>query len=172
MNPLALDLSLTATGWAMSVDEHGVYQTGNLRGIERLTALQDWLIEMLYDHGPDIVVLEGYAMGARGRSVFNIGEWGGVARLAINQAGILYVEVAPATLKKFATGRGNAPKPDMRMELYKRASLDLADDNEVDALWLLAATHEAYGEPLWEMPKVNVEALEKVQWPAVRGGVT
>lgn len=164
MKPLALDLSLTATGWAMSLEQHGVHHTGTLRGVERLVALQDWLADMLYDHDPDMVAIEGYAMGARGRAVFNIGEWGGVARLTIQQAGVPYVEIPPSTLKKFATGRGNAPKPDMRMELYKRTGLDITDDNEVDAIWLAAATHQAYDDPLWKMPAANVDALAKVDW--------
>lgn len=177
MRILALDLSLTATGWAITrgdlVSSYGVATpTNGLRGVERLQKWQEWLdLRSPDDDSPgyDLVVLEGYSMGSRGRAVFNIGEWGGVARLTIYQAGIPFVEVPPSTLKKFATGRGNAPKPDLRMELYKRSGLDVADDNAVDALWLLAAARERYGEPLWPMPKANVEALGKVDWPELDG---
>lgn len=44
------------------------------------------------------------------------------------------------TLKKFATGRGNALKPDMLaalpLELKKRAAREKLDDNAVDAWWV------------------------------------
>jgi len=65
-------------------------------------------------------------------------------------------------LKKYATGKGTAPKPDLRMELYKRSGLDVADDNAVDALWLLAIGRELAGDPLWEMPQAHREALGKL----------
>lgn len=171
MRVLALDLSLTATGWATFLDDdrvrHGTEKgPGKQRGTVRLQLWRDWLVGRLQTRY-DLAVIEGYAMGARGRAVFNIGEWGGVARLVLLDHHVPTVEVAPATLKKFATGRGNAPKPDMRMELFKRTDIDVADDNTVDALWLLAAAKQAAGEPLWSMPKVNVEALTKVSWPTV-----
>lgn len=166
LNVLTLDLSLTATGWAFTLDEHGVERAaGSLRGVARLAAYQHWLITLLDDHY-HLVVLEGYAY-AKGNQAHQIGEWGGTARLTIHQAGIPFVEIPPATLKKYATGRGNAPKPDMRMALYKRSELDIPDDNQVDAIWLLAATHQAYQQPLWEMPQANVEALGKIDWPTL-----
>lgn len=168
MTILALDLSLTATGWATSLDEHGVY-TPDSKGTERLHELYMWLMHATWadtdEPGVDLAVIEGYSFGSRGRSVFNIAEWGGVARFTLYRIGVPFVEVPPAVLKKYATGKGNSPKPTMRMELYKRTGLDIEDDNTVDALWLLAAAHQATGDPLWDMPKANVEALGKVEWP-------
>ena len=164
---LALDLSLTATGWATSLDEHGVY-TPTSKGTERLLDLADFLMEFCgRDELPDLAVLEGYSFGSRGRATFSIAEWGGVARYLLADYDIPTAEVPPAVLKKYATGKGTSPKPTMRMELYKRSGLDIADDNTVDALWLLAAAHQATGTPLWSMPKVNVDALDKVTWPTL-----
>jgi len=163
---LGLDLSLTATGWAVSPDEFGVERTaGTCRGTDRLLEYRHWLEVMCDGYLPDKAVIEGYSFGSKGRAVFNIAEWGGVARLALVDKGVPFVEVPPSVLKKYATGRGNAPKPDMRMELYKRTGLDVADDNAVDALWLLAVGRELAGDPLWDMPKANREALSKLEAP-------
>lgn len=166
MRILALDLSLTATGWAHHGWDYGAETgPGKLRGVERLAAWYEWLDHMIEDVRPDVAVIEGYAMGARGRAIFGVGEWGGVARLRLHLDGILIVEVAPATIKKYATGRGNATKPDMRMELFKRTGFDIPDDNTVDAVWLYLLARQASGDPVYTMPAVNVAAVDKVDWP-------
>ena len=92
----------------------------------------------------------------------------GVARLALHHAGALVLTVPPATLKKYATGKGNATKADMRMALYQRASIDLRDDNQVDAWWLRALGHQMLGAPVVDLPKAHVAALDKLRLP---GGV-
>ena len=164
MRILALDLSLTATGWAITPDHFGVERTaGTFRGTERLLEYRHWLRQMLLP-GFNQAVIEGYAYG-RHNKAHQIGELGGVVRLTLQEEDVPYLEVPPTVLKKYATGRGNAPKPDMRMELYKRSGLDVADDNAVDALWLLAVARELAGDPLWDMPKANVDALSKLQQP-------
>jgi Holliday junction resolvasome RuvABC endonuclease subunit len=165
MNILALDLSLTATGWAKSIEDHGVETgPGKLRGVERLEAWEHWLVQHLFDR--ELIVLEGYAFG-RPQQATPIGELGGVIRLCLHQLHYPLVVIQPAVLKKYATGKGNATKPDMRMELYKRSTLDIKDDNEVDALWLLAAAMDACDEGLWSMPKDRLAVLGKVDWPVV-----
>lgn len=166
MSVLALDLSLTATGWAISLEEHGVETApGELRGVERLTDWRLWVARLYATHLPvDLVALEGYAYG-RPQQATAIGELGGVIRHFFYNQGRPMVVIPPSTLKKYATGKGNATKPDMRMELYKRSGLDVTDDNEVDALWLLAAASEATGEGLWPMPKDRLAVLGKVDWP-------
>lgn len=166
MNILALDLSLTATGWATSINDHGVETgPGQLRGVQRLEAWQHWLV--FPAERSDLVVLEGYSFHSNNAGARGIAEWGGVARLTLHQLHVPFVEMPPATLKKYATGKGNATKPDMRMELFKRSGLDLPDDNEVDAVWLLAAASEACDDYLWSMPKDRLAVLGKVDWPLI-----
>jgi Holliday junction resolvasome RuvABC endonuclease subunit len=172
MTILALDLSLTATGWAKSLDEFGVCRPGGVRGVERLQILENWLYSRIVDATSafatptvDLALIEGYSYAAKGSALFQIAEWGGVARLTLYQHDIPFIEVPPAVLKKYATGRGNATKPDMRMALYKRSGLDVADDNAVDAIWLLAIGRQLVDDPLWEMPKAQVDALGKLEVP-------
>lgn len=160
-----LDLSLTATGWATALDTYGTEtEPAKLRGVDRLHAWRGWLLDDLLDPRPGLVVIEGYAYG-RHNQAHQIGELGGIARLTFRDHYVNFAEVPPATLKKWATGRGNATKPDMRVELFKRSGLDVRDDNTVDALWLLAAGRQAVGDPLWPMPKANVDALAGIDWP-------
>lgn len=54
---------------------------------------------------------------------------------------IPYIGVPVGTIKRHATGKGNASKDDMMIAAVDRG-WDPADDNEADALWLLDyATH-------------------------------
>lgn len=161
---LALDLSLTATGWAWR-DDTGKKLAGTLKpkkmaGPERLAWVRDKVLDLLDESGATLVVIEGYSFGSKGRAVFNVGELGGVIRCALHDAGVEFVEVAPSTLKKYATGRGNAPKDEVLVAAVRRLGYGGADNNEADALWLLCAVSDALGGPLVEMPKVNRSALD------------
>jgi hypothetical protein len=79
----------------------------------------------------------------------------GVVRLALWRHEVPLVTLAPATLKKFATGHGNADKADMAGALselhadgeflvkgdrhyltWPTGRVELTDDNQVDAWWL------------------------------------
>lgn len=51
------------------------------------------------------------------------------------QHSLEHASVHSTTLKKFATGHGNAKKPDM-MAAGKAKGWKFADDNECDALWI------------------------------------
>ena len=52
------------------------------------------------------------------------------------EKGLEFTTVHSATLKKFATGKGNSKKPEMMVAATKRG-WTFADDNEADALWIL-----------------------------------
>ena len=62
--------------------------------------------------------------------------------------GLEHAAVHTATLKKFATGRGNAKKPEMIAAAQARFGYPVADDNEADALWLLAYAETVILPPL------------------------
>jgi Holliday junction resolvasome RuvABC endonuclease subunit len=165
---MALDLSLTATGCAgvPSVDEPVSLRTvsSSFTGVERLCDLLDLVLAFVEFHDPVLVAIEDLPP-IRANAIGALGMLHGAVRVALHRSGIDLAFVPPASLKKYATGRGNATKPDMRMALYQRAGLDLRDDNQVDAWWLAAMAADAAGVPLVTVPAAQRAALEKVVWP-------
>ena len=167
MQVTALDLSLSATGVAHNAgtaERAFTLRPPRLRGVERL----EWIMRRIVKetHAKDLVVIENYAF-ARPNQAHQIGELGGVIRLALYTRKIQYVEIAPSALKKYATGKGNAPKEAVLSAAFQRLSYSGYDHNESDALWLLAMALDHYGlDGAAQVPKVNREALAKVGWPA------
>lgn len=172
MKVAGLDLSLSATGVAAT---DGVVRvlTSKLRGPARLQELLDEIYVALAvgsscDHTrrPEIVGIEGYAYG-KGNQAHQIGELGGVVRLMLYEHGIPYVEIPPAKIKMYATGRGNAGKSEVLKAAWKRLGYEGTDDNEADALWVRALLLARLGEPLVELPKTHQRALDSIEIPEV-----
>lgn len=165
MRVVGLDLSLQSTGWARADGATGTIRSHQV-GCPRLTEIRTAILHIAKDPPADFVAIEGYSFGSRNGGE-RIGELGGVVRVALFGNGIPFVEIPPATLKKYATGRGNAKKPDMRMALYQRTGVDLDDDNQVDAWWLRAFALARYGAPVVDLPASHLEALTntKIDWP-------
>jgi Holliday junction resolvasome RuvABC endonuclease subunit len=163
---VAFDLSLTSTGWAR-IDKSitcGILELPvRARGVERLIWIRDMLVGIVKRH--HLVVLEGYSFGSV-QQAHRIGELGGVVRVALHEAGVPVAEIAPASLKRYATGRGNAGKAEVLVAAVKRLGYDGASSDEADALWLLAMALDHYGVPgKVDMPQQHRTALEKVAWP-------
>jgi crossover junction endodeoxyribonuclease RuvC len=93
-------------------------------------ALNQWGVGPIY--------LENYAFRANdGRAQFAV-ELGGLLRwklIDFSESAEVY-EVAPATLKKFATGRGNASKEQVCAALARRYDVDFKSNDEYDAFGL------------------------------------
>lgn len=84
---------------------------------------------------PELAVIEGYSYDSEGR-VFQLGEAGGVIRLALVQLEIPYIEVPPSSLKLFVTGDGDASKQHMIDAVSHIYGYETDDDNEADAIGL------------------------------------
>lgn len=158
MNLAALDLSLTGTGYA---DASG---TGSmptkLKGMERLCFLRDRVLH--FCDGRDLVVIEGPSLHSKGRGTCERWGYRGIVLLALHDAGIPFIEIAPSSLKLFATGKGNAKK-DTVMLAAARQGFEGADNDEADAWWLLQMARAHYtGSADTEYRK---KALAKVDWP-------
>lgn len=92
---------------------------------ERYEALSEWTIEILKRENVELVYLEGYSYGSKGRSVVDLGENGGLLRWKLWKNEFQLIEVAPSELKKKATGKGTAPKEDMYEAFLKNGGEDI-----------------------------------------------
>ena len=105
------------------------------------------------------IAIEGFGFASnRGFLLGGIG-WG--IRCALYREGMDYIEVAPAALKKFTGGKGNAPKDVVRLEVYKRWGYEHKSDNVIDAYVLAQiARHIDRHIPL---TKYQEEVIHKIQ---------
>lgn len=162
MNIIGLDLSITATGVAShlaittikGLTKHGdrrlIHITRNLTDLHILEPITLAVLEDIPTHA--------HAAGITGMVHGAVRAW-----LLTNQ--VPYVLVTPATLKAFATGRGNANKTDMAVAALKRAGREFADDNQCDAWWLRQAALHWYGTPEFDLPAAQRARLDKIAWP-------
>jgi Holliday junction resolvasome RuvABC endonuclease subunit len=155
---VGVDPSLTGTGLA---DPDGLLST--VTGLERdLRLVGIWHAVHAAAEQADLAVVEDLPVHGMGAGKTGMAQ--GVVRLALQTMLVPYVTVAPASLKKFATGRGSATKADMRMAAYQRAGLDLRDDNQCDAWWLRQLGLAHYSLAAVMLPRTHLDALAKVDW--------
>ncbi len=165
---VGIDLSLTATGVAGDIP--CVFHT-KMRGVERLAAIRDAILRVtdqgdrVTDQGDTLVVLEGYSY-ASGHQAHQLGELGGVVRLALHEAQVVYVDVPPSTLKKFATGKGNANKAAMGLAAARAGYDGPGDDNAIDAWWLQVMGFYAAGGLRLNPTAYRDQAVATIDWPA------
>jgi crossover junction endodeoxyribonuclease RuvC len=84
---------------------------------------------------------------------------------ALTVALIPVVIVPVSTIKKYATGKGNAAKAAVIEATVRRLPVFQTggDDNLCDATWACAIGMELIGQPLTDMPKANRDALKLIQ---------
>jgi Holliday junction resolvasome RuvABC endonuclease subunit len=163
---LGLDLSLTATGLATPAGAL-LTLTCRDRGPKRLAHLEREILVHAHQRGCDLVAIEGYSYASNGSSTYQLGELGGVIRLALWRNGIPFVEVPPACLKKYACGKGNASKDQVLVACVKRLGREPADNNQADAAWLRDMAIDAYSLAMPTVPSSHRGVLAKVAWPVV-----
>lgn len=168
---VGLDLSLTGTGIAHPDGTTETIRTKH-RGCERLIHIRDHITAAIWPHRvpANLVVIEDYAYSRAAAHSHELGELGGVVRVALHERGIPFVCVGPSSLKKFATGKGNADKHAMRIAAYKTADLEFDDDNQCDAAWLrwmglYALIERPGGAPPVPATAYRDETVAKIAWP-------
>jgi crossover junction endodeoxyribonuclease RuvC len=121
------------------------------------------VLAVLKQHASSMVVIEGYSYASRG-SIVQLVELGTVVRYFLLQNDFVYREIAPNTLKKFVTGKGNAKKETMMLEVYKRWGVDPTTNNIADAVGLAYLGAALHGKV--KMPVSHMAALKSVQLTA------
>jgi len=180
MRIVGLDLSLTATGIAVLDDRDGIRVSAvGSKGakdatiaqrVARLDDLERAIINRL-GNDVDLVVIEAPSFGQMRQSGEHLraGLWWRLVSLIENTIAPV-AEVPPATLKKYATGKGNATKDAVLLATARRfPTVDVTTNDEADALWLCAAGAQVFNQPIVDVPLVHLEALDKVVWPHLEG---
>jgi len=171
MKILALDPA-TLCGWAHTNGKSGTWdlkpKRDESRGM-RLVRLRLRLKKMLMKYDIDMLVFEAARhAGPKMQGALVVqSEMQGVIKLWCELKGIEYKGYSPSEIKKFATGKGNAgarkrrkkgdvsPQPKRKKGAGKQAmrvaalnrwpDMEEADDNEIDAKWLLALATKQFG---------------------------
>lgn len=107
-----------------------------------------------------IVCLEGYGSSARGNAQVPMIEFGATLRIRLLQT-IPPLEVAPASVKKFAAGKGNADKMAVALASQKRWGVTFETSDEFDAyvLAVIGLTLGGHWEPQTEQQREVIETL-------------
>jgi Holliday junction resolvasome RuvABC endonuclease subunit len=138
---LGLDLSLRSTGYVLLDEDHVAWfgTVGSDSDEGRLEMFDRWIREQLRDKRFQHVAIEGYSYGSpQGATrAFGIGELGGVIKLAVHQSRLPLHIIAANTWKKVLCGKGGLAKDLVRVELFKRYSVEFASQDTLEA-WAVA----------------------------------
>jgi crossover junction endodeoxyribonuclease RuvC len=146
---VGLDLSLTSTGVALASGQTRTIRTSipaNATATQRAQRLDNILrrLEPMLRHGqPVVAMLEGYAGFQQGNTAARLGELHGPVMVRCVQLGMAVYEVAPSTLKKYATGDGRADKLAMVAAAQSLGYRPVNDDEADAALLRHMAVHYA-----------------------------
>tara|TARA_Y100000004_G_scaffold194516_1_gene259329 strand:+ start:1531 stop:2082 length:552 start_codon:yes stop_codon:yes gene_type:complete len=92
---------------------------------QRYDSISSWAVDKC--DFSDQIAIENYAFNATGR-VFNIAENTGVLKYKLFQKGIPLETIPPSTVKKLATGKGNASKDAMYEAFVVETGVQLMDE--------------------------------------------
>lgn len=111
-----------------------VLRFADQRGLTRLQSVAQRFNQFLSEHQPELAVIEGYGYGGPSpHTLVTLVEIGTILRLSLHQHGILCYACPPSVLKKYATGRGNAKKPEIQAAVVSRWGFESPSDDVVDA---------------------------------------
>jgi crossover junction endodeoxyribonuclease RuvC len=171
---IGLDLSLASSGVAGNAGGGWVARIRTESSTEpaQLARLR-WIrgAVMDYTRHADLVMVEGLAFSSQtGQHLTRAGLWHLVVE-AIDAAGIPWAQVIPGTLKRYATGKGNAGKDQVLAAVVRRfPAVEVTGNDQADALVLAAMGADHLGHPLVPMPAAHRAALQAVAWPDVKEG--
>jgi hypothetical protein len=166
---IGLDLSIAGTGICIP-DERKIFRAWTVQldpyiGDFRLGIIRRSVRAHL--PGIDFAVLEDLPHNAMAAGISGMVH--GVVRDELNDHGVPYVLIVPATLKCFATGGGKADKKAMVAGMKETMSRQPDTHNAADAFWLWAAGMDYVGQPVCPRPAAWRRRLHVADWTPVQG---
>jgi crossover junction endodeoxyribonuclease RuvC len=161
---VGVDPSLTATG--IATREHSATISIKPSGDElhRLRRIVIEVAEVCF--GADLVLLEGLSFGNHTGKAAERGALHWMLRDRLDRDQVPVAIVPPTTRARYATGKGNAGKDAVMIACVQRIPIMVTNNNEADAVVLLAMGLDHLGAPLVAMPAHHRAALSGVAWPA------
>lgn len=143
MRILVLDLG-TKTGWAAKKDDKGIisgtidFKNKKFDGAGmRYLKFKQWLTEINHDRDFDVVYYEAVRRHIGTDAAHAYGGYMATLTSWCEHHDIPYTGIPVGTIKKHATGKGNANKQ-MMIDAAIERGFNPIDDNEADALALLS----------------------------------
>jgi len=162
----------TKTGWAVVDTEHVACGTCHYPELSpELSSLAARVLRVTMGtrnlmsniERPLVVCIEAYSMASNGAHHSLLIEIGYEIRRSLTglDCNPRVYEVAPATLKKWATGKGNADKVAVASAMAKRYDREFASDNESDAfaLAMMAAQIGGDATPQTEFQREAIDTV-------------
>lgn len=171
MKVIGIDLSLTGTG-IVTLRKDKPYVSRLIKTkptktpteeVRRLMKIKEEVAKEL--EGADLVAIEGISfMSRHSTALAQLAGLSYLVREELVNRGIPFIIVAPTTLKKFITGKGNADKDVVMMETYKRYHVTITDNNICDAYILSRCAESLLDESIkLSIPQKEVIELLKKQ---------
>lgn len=139
-----LDMSLTSSGvsWELEISSGLITVATKPKDfdcdLDRLLHIVNQIGSRI-PNDVNLVCVENYftpSNRAQIGAAISLVQLGVLMRIHMYQRKIPFLIVAPAQLKKFATGSGSSQKSMIIKEVYKRWNVDAKDDNQADAFVL------------------------------------
>jgi crossover junction endodeoxyribonuclease RuvC len=175
VNVIGLDLSLTKTGVAFcsSVGGHSAIETELIKSkpsgdqpldeLRRIIGIvhmiKKWVETQSKGRTVDLVALENLSFMSKGTSLTQLSGLSYFIREWLFMSSIPFVMVAPTSLKKFVTGKGNAEKDQIMMYVLKNWGIMSPEQNQADAIALSKIAEAMVADGC----KLNKEQREVVQ---------
>lgn len=164
---MGIDQSLTGTGLCILEDGKIVLSrliASKKKGVERIIEIKNEIIKTFNEVHPDYVAIEKYSFTPGRAMAFELGELIGVVKVTLAELGKVPVVVYTAHVKKYATGKGNADKSLVLLNVYKKFNVEFDNNNLADA-FVIAKIMESI--VMIKDNKKKKKDFEKYEWEVI-----
>ncbi|MBI4443195.1 MAG: crossover junction endodeoxyribonuclease RuvC [Acidobacteria bacterium] len=177
MRILGIDCGSAATGYGIiesdgrrcQVVASGVIRTQNrLSFPQRLKQIAQSLSNLIEEHGPEVVAVEGIFSAINARSALALGQVRGVALLAAAQAELPVHEYSPLEVKSSVVGYGRAEKSQVQLMVQTLLGLEVKPPEDAADALAVALCHAHRAQMA---QKLSPAATEKTRPATTRAPV-